>query len=203
MSATATRMPSREAASIARRFIDLIEDATDRLVVAGSLRRRLPTCGDIEVVCIANVETVTTTEPGLFEDVVTETQVDRLHERMEQLLADGVVQKRLLADGLATRWGPKNKLLLFEDRPIDLFGTSVELWGWTLVIRTGPAEFSCQLVQARGEKTKHRRAGLLPSHLFIKDGLHSRMSGQLIPTHEEDEVFRTLGLDYQAPWERR
>ena len=199
-----TRVPAREVAPIAKRFVALIEPFCDRLVVAGSLRRRLPFCGDIEVVAIPKVVSVETKTPELFGDRIEVTEVDSLHERLTELLADGTVQKRMLGeDGTTTRWGPRTKYLLFEDRPIDLFATTADLWGWTLVIRTGPAEFSRQIVQPRGLKTKDRRAGLLSPHLTVDGGLHSRMSGQLIPTPEESDVFRVLGIDYREPWERR
>lgn len=197
------RIKSHEAAETCRRFLTLLEGTTERLIVAGSLRRRLPTCGDIEIVAIPKLTTAESVTPGLFESVVEVSEVDVLHERLSELLAEGVVQKRMLGADGQTFWGPKTKYLVFEDRPIDLFSTTADLWGWTLVLRTGPAEFSRQIVQPRGLKTKDRRAGLLASHLEVKGGLHSRTSGQLIPTPEEKDVFRVLGIDYRDPWERR
>jgi DNA polymerase/3'-5' exonuclease PolX len=204
VSSAATRIRSQDAAATAKRFLALIDGTTERIAVAGSLRRRLPMCGDVEVVAIPKITEVETTTPDLFGDHVEWTQTDCLHERLTELLAAGTIQKRPLGeDGTSTKFGPRTKYLLFEDRPIDVFTTDPEIWGWTMVLRTGPAEFSRQIVQGREFKTSDRRRGLLPPHMSVQGGLRSRLSGELIPTPEESDVFAALGIEYRDPWLRR
>lgn len=199
---TDTRIPAARASQVARRFLSYIEPHCEKLVVAGSLRRRATLVGDVEVVCVPRTETVEDVVPDLFGETVTERTVDLLHEAMERLLQAGVVRQRLTAKG-ETRWGELTKYLVFEDVPIDLFATDADRLGWTLMLRTGPAEFSRQLVVERGHKTKDRRDGLLPTHLRVDQGLVSRMSGQHIPTPDEETVFELFKLPYRAPEHRR
>ena len=203
MSAAATRIASKDAAAVAKRFLSLVEGTTERIAVAGSLRRRLPMCGDVEIVAIPKISEVETVTTELLEDRVETAEVDNLHEALNVLLATGAVQKKLLGAKGVTRWGPKAKALVFEGVPFDVYATDPEIWGWTLVLRTGPAEFTKQLVQRRGDKTVDRRPGLLPDGLYFEGGIRSRLSGLLIPTPEEEDVFRVLGIDYRDPWLRR
>jgi DNA polymerase/3'-5' exonuclease PolX len=201
MSATAQRLPRAEAEAIAARFIGRLDGSYERLAIAGSIRRRTRTCGDIELVVVPRVETVEDRTPGLFEDAVTPRQVDRLHECLEQLLAEGVVSKRLLSDG-ATRWGPGLKYLTFEGAPVDLFCPDADRFGWMMAIRTGPAELSRQLVVPRDRRTKDGRLGLLPKHIVVNKGLCYRMSRERIPTPDEADVWRALGIQEREPWLR-
>jgi DNA polymerase/3'-5' exonuclease PolX len=195
--AAEARMFRPDAVEIARAFIDRIDDACDRLVVAGSLRRRLAMIGDIEIVAVPKIERVMT---GLLGDI--ETEVDRLGARLNELLEDGDVSKRLDRNG-APRWGPTLKYLTYRDARIDLFCPDRERFGWILALRTGPAAFSRQLVVRPDRRTRDGRPGLLPPTLAPADGwLTDRMSGRRIETPEEADVFRLFGLPYREPWER-
>jgi DNA polymerase/3'-5' exonuclease PolX len=203
-----TRMFRPEAVAIARAFVAEIEPYTDQLVVAGSLRRRLAKIGDIEVVCVPKVEPTETTIPDLFGGQVVHGEVDLLDAMMTMLLDKGRVQKRLDAAG-TPRWGRKLKYLSFQGAPVDLFAPEAGQFGWHLVLRTGPAAFSRQLVvpktndRGKRQKTKDGRFGLLPPHLVAEGGwLRYRTSREPIPTPTEQSVFELFGLPYQEPWER-
>jgi DNA polymerase/3'-5' exonuclease PolX len=199
MSAAAaeSRMFRPDAVEIARAFIDRIDDCCERLVVAGSLRRRLAMIGDIEVVAVPKVERVMT---GLLGDI--ETEVDRLGVRLAALLEDGDVSKRLDRNG-APRWGPTLTYLTYRDAAVDLFMPDAARFGWILMLRTGPAAFSRQLVVRPDRRTRDGRPGLLPPTLAPQDGwLTDRMSGRRIETPEEADVFELFRLPYLAPHER-
>ena len=197
MSATQVRMARPEAVRIARAFVDRIDDCCETLVVAGSLRRRLAWVGDVEIVAVPKLEPVTLDLLG--EEI---QYLDRLDGRLFALLEDGVVEQRLDRHG-APRWGPALKYLTFQDVPIDLFSPSAERAGWILLLRTGPAAFSRQLVVERGRRTKDGRPGLLPSTVLPRDGwLTWRVSGERIPTLTERDAFDALGLPHTDPWER-
>lgn len=206
--AAAMRMHRPEAVAVARAFVDEIERYTEQLVVAGSLRRKLAWIGDIEVVAVPKLDTVSVTTPDLFGGTTRDETVDLLDAHLTMLLDKGRVQKRPRSDG-QTFWGPTAKYLTYQDVPIDLFTPNAERFGWILMLRTGPAEFSRQLVvpkrldNGKAGRTKDRRPGLLPPHIKPHEGwLTYRTSGERIETPDEKSVFDLFGLAYQEPWER-
>jgi DNA polymerase/3'-5' exonuclease PolX len=181
----------------ARAFVDAIEDCTERLIVAGSLRRRLAMIGDIEIVAVPKIERLT---DGLFAD--HHVDADRLDDRMAMLLENGEVSKRLDRNG-SPRWGPTLKYLTFQALRVDLFSPTIEQFGWHLVLRTGPAAFSRQLVVERGRRTKDGRPGLLPPHIKPVDGWLTRGIARLrIETPEERDIFELFNIPYLEPQER-
>lgn len=197
MPETATRLERPEAIAIAKRFVDLVDDACEQLVVAGSLRRRLALVSDIEIVCVPKIEQQI---DGLFPEITVDA--DRLDQRLLALLGAGTVVQRLDRNGTA-RWGPTLKYLMFERARVDLFSPCADRMGWILLLRTGPAAYSRQLVKPRGTFTKDNRPGLLPPEILPRDGwLTERVSGYRIPTPTERDAFEALRLRYQEPWER-
>jgi DNA polymerase/3'-5' exonuclease PolX len=201
-----TRMERPEAISIAKSFVAELEGTYEQLIVGGSLRRRLAHIGDIEIVAEPKTATVS---GGLFDDDLT--TIDLLHGRLEALLDNGTVQQRLDVNG-RPRWGPVVKYLTYRDARVDLFCPDAGRFGWILLLRTGPAAYSRQLVVPRGKiageartqtKTNDGRWGLMPPHIVPRDGwLTYRMSGERIETPTERSVFDLFGLPYQEPWER-
>jgi hypothetical protein len=207
------------AGPIAKQFVELIAPYCHQVVIAGSLRRRLPTVADVEIVAVPKVEDCSA---GMFEEMAAPT--DLLDRALEGLLLAGAVEKRPRADG-ATFWGPRAKYLTFEGMPVDLFATvndwrkpkavptsEPERFGIILVIRTGPAAFSHRLVTPKdqtvvvGHKANGheiRRPGLLPTMYRQHEGwLTSRVSGERIATPDEETVFKLLGIEYAEPWLR-
>jgi DNA polymerase/3'-5' exonuclease PolX len=186
-----------EAIVIARAFVDAISGTYERLVVAGSLRRRLAMIGDVEIVCVPKIDL----DGGdMFGD--RPVGVNLLEGRMQSLLEHGEVEKRLDKNGVP-RWGPRLKYLFYRGARVDLFTPGHAEFGWHLVLRTGPAAFSRQLVVERGRKTKDGRAGLLPPLIVPRDGwLTWRVSGERIETSSEEAVFDLFKLAYRPPWER-
>lgn len=212
---TDTRMARPEAIEIAKAFVAELEGAYDQLIVGGSLRRRLAYVHDIEIIAVPKVEHQST---GLFEGMAT--AIDRLNARLTALLDNNDVAKRRKSDGSWAGWGPRNKFLTYQGARVDLF-CAVNDWdkapamaepgrfGWLLLLRTGPAAFSRQLVvpkvddKGRPGRTKDRRPGLMPAHLVAEGGwLRYRTSREPIETPTEQSVFELFGLPYQEPWER-
>lgn len=198
MAAVEARLERPEAIEIAKAFVALIDDACEQLVVAGSLRRRLALVSDIEIVATPKLASTTV---DLLGDTLAPH--DLLNERMAELLEAGTVAKRLDRNGVG-RWGPAAKLLVFEGAPIDLFSPAErDRFGWILLVRTGPAAYSRQLVKPRGTRTKDGRPGLLPPHILPRDGwLTERVSGYRVPTPTERDAFAVLEIRYRDPWER-
>lgn len=198
--ATSELLDRPTAITVARAFVDLIEDTTAQLIVAGSLRRRLAWVHDIEVVAVPKLEGVDL--PELFPETARSEWVDLLHLQMTRLRDDGVVEPRLDINGVP-RWGPTLKYLTFQGARVDLFAPSAARFGWILLLRTGPAAFSRQLVVERGKKTRDGRPGLRPPHLVPRDGwLTEKTSAYRILTPTEQSVFEAFKLPYKEPWER-
>ncbi len=194
---TESKLHRPEAVRIARSFVGAIDGCYTALVVAGALRRRLAYTHDVDIVCVPRIETI---PDGLFAD--RPRQVNHLEERLQAMLDHGEIDKRGDRNG-ATRWGPTLKLLTYQGAQIDLFSPCLDRWGWILLLRTGPAAFSRQLVVRRGQRTKDGRPGLMPGRIAARDGwLCWRVSGERIPTPTERHAFEALDLPYADPWER-
>lgn len=190
-------MDRPEAIAIAKAFVERIEDACERLVVAGSLRRRLARIGDIEIVATPKVER---RADGLFADMPTD--VDRLDARLLAMLDGDEVSKRPDRNGIP-RWGPSLKYLTYRGARVDLFCPEADRFGWVLALRTGPAAFSRQLVVRKDRRTKDGRVGLLPEHVHPADGWLTRgIARERIETPNEADVFDLFGLRHLDPWER-
>lgn len=196
------RVPRSDAIAVAKRFVAALGGTYDQLVVGGSLRRRLAFVHDIEVVATPRVEAVDEVIPGLFGEDVRQVQVNRLDARMEEMLAVGQVQKRLDVAG-NPRWGSALRYLTFDGAPVDLFTPVAARFGWILLLRTGPAAFSRQLVVPKGQRTKDRRPGLMPAYIKPDEGwLTYRTSGERISTPDEQSVFDLFGIPFVDPWSR-
>lgn len=85
MSATSkTRFPRALALDVARELVAALKPVCDRLVIAGSLRRRKTEVGDVEVLYIPRFETV---RDGLFDTA----QLNLADRSLEILEARGIL----------------------------------------------------------------------------------------------------------------
>jgi len=201
VAATEQLLPYAAAYAVAQRLLDEIYDCCDEAIIAGSIRRGEPTCGDVELVVVPSVEL--RHERDLFGDVVRTVPNDRLAARLTTLADNDVVRRRTRADGKLV-WGPAWKSFTFEDTPIDLFTPEAARLGWILALRTGPAAYSRQLVRPVGLTTKDGRPGLLPPTIKPRGGWLTRgASGERIATPTERDVFDLFGLAYPDPRARQ
>ena len=179
-----------QAWTVAKLACDFLRPFTERLIVAGSLRRRKPEVGDVEILYIPKFST----EPeGLFDTRSVNT-VDR---KLEEMLQVGTICKRLTVRGSET-WGDKNKLAVHAASgiPVDFFAATEASWFNYLVCRTGGAENNKRIAtaaQAKGWMWNPYGPGF------------SRVSGlgkETFTVHSERDVFDFVGLPYLEPWER-
>lgn len=181
------RIPLAQASNVATAFLALISDTCERIEIAGSIRRREMSIGDVEIVCKPIVKPLQDDE--WLGDMAQ--QVNHLHARLDQLVSDGSVQKRLKSNGTPT-WGTKHRSLMFGSFPVDIFMIYEDVqWGAAMAIRTGPADFSKLLV------TPKTGGGYMPRQTSQED-FKLWYLGSVIPTPTEDEFFKQLGFD-QAP----
>lgn len=168
----------------------------DRIEIAGSIRRGKVNPKDIEIVAVPTVFTEMATV-DLWGNPGTPITRNQLAHALELLFAGGSGAWSL--DPELPRNGPKYKRLRYwggKGVCCDLFITTPENWGVIFAIRTGPADFSHGLV------TRALRLGLK-----VDGGqlwrVHRDDTRTVVPTPEEDDFFKALGLAYQEPQERQ
>ena len=167
-----------EAEAIARKFVSHIQPYCFRCEIAGSVRRKKPDgIKDIEIVIVANPNLAIPLKSVLYDNNL-------------MYIEKGKFPGRYLK-------------IIFENKPIDLFITTLECWGCIFLIRTGSENFSHELVR-RAPKAGFR---FMDGRLWqLAKPLSMNPSQEILPTPlytpEERDVFRYLGLGYIEP-ERR
>jgi DNA polymerase/3'-5' exonuclease PolX len=193
MSTTTTRIPLADAEVLAQELLALLAPACVQLTIAGSIRRRKPDIGDIELLA----EPLLATQTDLFGEVSGPPR-SLLDARIERLYADDVLVPRPVGAQHQVRWGPRLKCARFRGVPCDLFIVrEPACWPVLLAIRTGPAEFSKRLV------TQRRKGGWLPDYLVVRDGAIWHQDGTPVPLATEAELFALLGQPWIPPEARR
>ncbi|MBA7704856.1 hypothetical protein ES703_113678 [subsurface metagenome] len=170
-------MELNKARKIAETLKELLEGSCERIDIAGSIRRRKPEVGDIELLCIPK-----------FVD-----GEDVLDRELKNMVFLGILALRLSKLGRRT-YGPKNKLMVYVPSGIgvDIFSTTEEYWPVALVVRTGGKETNIRISMAAQEK----------GYQFHAYGSgFSTPNGEIV-CRSEREVFETVDLPYLEPWER-
>lgn len=177
MSENQERMPYQEAMAYAITMVNILRPLCSRIGIAGSLRRKKETIGDIEIVLILKPEF------DMFGAPVESSD-------------SGIVDSLTKSGFKFIKNGKKYKQVSFYNGvPVDLFITTPEQWGCIFLIRTGSADFSKKVV------TKDYLGGWCPENYDFKDG--RILNGVFVlDTPEEEDVFRALDLDYVKPEDR-
>lgn len=194
MSSVLERIPLAEAEALANEVVELLAPACERWVIGGSIRRKRPTIGDLELIVEPQI---VGTFGGLFGDMPE--RHSRLEERVANLLTDGVFALRLDVNDRPAN-GSHYKRLSYRGRALDLFiEDRPERWGVALLLRTGSAEFNHRLVTPKGQ------GGWMPSGLRMHSGAIEKIVGEqweIVPTYTEEQVFALLRQPWVEP-ERR
>jgi len=173
------KLPLQQAQEEAQRIIELLSPDCERIEVAGSIRRKKPQVGDIELVAIPKMTIAVPTVPTLFPPTDQVSALDQFdYSRI----------------GVLVKGGSKFKQVeLHTGQHLDLFiVTPPAQWGVIFTLRTGDENFSHLAV------TKKRFGGLLPSNLRVSGGAVLK-DDILIPTPEEADFLRILGLEGLSP----
>lgn len=191
------KYPAADALAVAKVLCDALKPVTERLICAGSLRRRKPMVGDVEILYIPKLEPLKEFRQGdllggEFAQPINQTNMADL--AINALIARGVLDQRRNSLGSIV-WGEKNKLArhIASGIPVDLFAATQANWFNYLVCRTGGAENNVQVCNAairKGWKWNPYGEG-------FTDG-----EGNVIPVKSEEDVFRLVGLPYLQPWVR-
>lgn len=180
-------VPLDEALTVAEAIAHVLSPACTRIEIAGSIRRRVATVKDIEIVCVPRVAR------DLFGDVDEERPTD-LDLLVDELVRAGRLAPRLSSVGIAAMGRRMKRLTAVKSGiALDLFAVLPPAqFGAIMAIRTGPAEYSKRLV------TECQRHGLRC------DGgsLYDTRDGAVVQTPEERDFIEACGVPYVEPWER-
>lgn len=170
--------PAEVARAVARKIVEELRPACDRIEIAGSLRRGNPAVHDIDLVLL----------PKASADEFSLGGSTPLEKLLEHLVERGSLA--------SVRGGDKVKCFVATKTgiPVDLYVAGHETWGTLLLIRTRSKEHNISLAQRAKELGMKLRA----SGDGIEDG-----HGNLLKVDAEEDVFRILGLPYLTPEDRR
>lgn len=168
---------------------DILAPFCDQIAIAGSIRRKLPLVGDIEILYIPK-EAEETPEGDLINKTI-----DKSHEKILSLMSSGVLDFRKKRNGTIS-FGPRVKLLIDNKSgiPLDLFSCQREEWINNLVSRTGGKMTNITIAsyaKRLGWNWKMSGAG------FINPETKEIFSPQT-----EQEVFGFAKVPYMDPEER-
>ena len=169
-------------------LVKLLAPHCERIQIAGSIRRQRLQVKDIELLCVSKV----LSSQDLFGGLSTNGYA--LDLKLNSLVADGSVLKKRPNKAGRYSYGEQNKLLAHVPSgvPVDVFSTTAENWGMSLVVRTGPKEMNIRMM------ARFRDLGMR-GHAY---GGVTDQEGNEIKCPDEETVFRLLGWDWVLP-ERR
>lgn len=166
--------------------------------IAGSVRRRAPTCGDIEIVATPDSRPP---RPQFGQSKLFKTNLDAI---LYTLCLDGQEEQRgylkLRREKGGERyqqyWVSTNAGIDYKIK-LDLFTVLPPAdWGIIYTLRTGPAEFSHWIV------TQRKQGGCLPNGYSVKCGQLWREDGSTISMPDEINFLDFLGLGWISPEKR-
>ena len=172
-----------EATTIAKKVVEHISPALARAEIAGSIRRRKPVVGDIEIVAIPDDQ-----------------------DKLVKLLGDVGQTIKPGVPGVIP-WSPKPgaryiRARLAEGMNLDLFLASPENWGGLFLMRTGSGS------DAKGNSFNGFTPGVfkrwkrLSGGGRMTDAMPTMPTGEQLWVPEEQDFFDLLEMDFVPPVER-
>lgn len=178
------------ARAIAGRFVELIAPKCEQVLIVGSIRRKRPEVGDIDIVAIPR--TAYDVEESWFTS--ERREVNLLAERLNELVREGAIKPRVKKDG-KTMVGERVAMLEYEGFPVDIYYATTETWGGLVLVRTGSVEHNIVLTRRAIEKGWKLHA----------DGTgvwDARVGGKRVDDGSEPGIFAVLDLPYRKPEDR-
>ena len=175
-------MDYRKALPIAEQIVDYLRPACERISIAGSLRRKRPFIGDIEIVC-----------KPLF------TPFEAFEPKVSQAIREGLLERGPASTAMAKAPdGPRYKRLAYRATgvwiQVDVFIVRPPAdFGVIYAIRTGSSTYSHWLVTQA-----------LLKGMKVSEGQLFRLTPktELIRCPEEEGFFRVLGVPCLPPEKR-
>lgn len=176
-----TKLPYPKAHALAQAIVADLKPGCVRAEIAGSVRRKKPEVGDVEVICI----------PAYQGDLFGGRGQSLLDPILSSLVERGLF---LPPEKSGDRY--KQYVIAAHACNLDLFLVEPETWGVLYAIRSGPAEFSKRLV------TERSKGGFLPDGYSVAHGRLWDADGCAVETPSEEAFFAALGMEFIEP-ERR
>jgi len=176
-------MELKQAQTIAMRVMEGFKPHCQRIVIAGSIRRKKPQVKDIELVCIPKYTMCDALMPDLFGNTSVVPQ---------QTVTDGFAKE--FKQYYVEKGKPTGKYVKFQTMEcinVDMFIASPQNWGYILAIRTGSADYSHRVLATGWVKAGYKGG----------DGMLYK-NGVAIPVLEEEDLFKLIGIDWIAPEKR-
>lgn len=185
---TKQRYPLADAEAVAFQILFFLSPCCERICIAGSIRRRKATVGDIEIVYVPKMERIRDPD-NMFASLLapmTDTVI-------RDFQSTGFMERRLNIKGVAT-YGPRNKLMrhVASEIGVDLFATTADCWFNYLVCRTGGAASNVAIATAA------QRLGWK----WNPYGPGFSRFGDIRPMPSEEAVFAFVGLPFKASSDR-
>ena len=177
------RVPLHTAQIIANQFYDLLSDLPGHMTIAGSIRRKKPSIGDIEIVCLP------------------ENRIELLN-RLDMLEQDGTIKKALYGD--KSRWGDRLRGCIFQRMQVEVTIADKDNFGYQLWLRTGPGDKNkFVMTQMIIHKPPVRFGDGYAWHVKYDEDVAGGFR-QLAKLHIPDEwkLYHILGMREILPWER-
>ena len=187
-----TRYPRSTGLQVARELCRVLGPVTERLIVAGSLRRMKADVGDVEILFVPRIKK----DHPVPGDMFARRDLNLAEQVIVQLEADGILAKRPSTVGTFT-YGALNKLKVHvaTGLPVDLFTASVDNWWNYVVCRTGPAESNTRIAQRAQELGWKWNP-------YGKGFTRESGAGETRVVSSEQDLFAFLGLPYLEPKDR-
>lgn len=181
MSSVAQRMPLKAAEMVAGELVALLSEHCKRVVVAGSIRRKMPWVGDVEIVCIPKLKQKVASRDLFGAKIIYNNQV------MRYISSSSDFEK--------LKGGERYQKLLYKGEVVvDLFMTTKQEWGRILALRTGSDRYS-KLMSSRWVQLGYHG---IDGKLIHED---TKEPAPAFPT--EQSFFEFLQWKYIEPEKRR
>lgn len=176
------KLPLDRADVIARTIYAALHPFCDQIMVAGSIRRRLPIVGDIDIVCLPK------------DDTAQHHARKRIMRTCPRVMEDGKHQLMVVLD---LKGDPVQLDVWFAAHPTqELFGPVAGTWGTILLCRTGPQRHNIKIASAARAKGWHWNPY---RGLFDKP---DDSGGKWLAGETEDSIYEALGIPPMQPEER-
>lgn len=179
---TLPKRPLAELRPIADELVARLLPVCERLEIAGSIRRRRPEVGDIELVAIPKFEDRERAEQGTLFGPERPPRKERANLLWDAVDALGVT---------CAKRGPVYRQFTWRGVRIDVYTCERGNWGWILFHRTGPGYLRAKI----GSMLVARGFAAVDGWIWDARGL----SIDRVETPEESDVFRLLGIPHLPP----